>query len=174
MKKNVFILLLALTWTVSTHSQTDMKRNEAHLNALTIMALKWVDVSYEYILNEESSAGLAVTYKFSDTRPKLIPDQQYAVSVFYRYYISQQNADGIFGEVFTMLNGGEVEDDVAEGAEQTYTSYSDGAFGVGAGYKFISNRGLVLQGYLGIGRNLFDDNAPAAVFRAGVTIGYRF
>jgi hypothetical protein len=175
MKKGLLITVLLISFISTLSAQTESAaKNEIHLNALTIMALKWVDVSYEYVINEESSAGISFTFKFSDTRPELIPDQQYAITPYYRYYISQQNAEGLFGEVFAMVNGGEKKDDVAEEEEQTYTKYSDGAFGLGAGYKFLSNRGLAIQGYGGIGRNLFDDNAPSLVFRLGVSIGYRF
>ncbi len=175
MRKTIFIIAFLTFGLFQGFSQNSMAaRNEVHLNALTILALKWVDVSYEYVINEESTTGISFTYKFSKTRPKLIPDQQYAITPYYRYYISQENAEGLFGEVFSMVNGGEKKDDVEEGQDQTYTKYTDAAFGLGAGYKFLSNKGLAIQGYFGAGRNLFNNNAPAMVFRAGLTIGYRF
>jgi len=178
MKKILFILTLFVS--LSTFAQNSGGgKNEAHLNALNIMAFKWIDVSYEYIINDESSAGISLSTKFSDKRLSFFDySRKYAVTPYYRYFISQENAAGLFGEVFAMVNGGDVEDieddDVTDANPQTYTDYSDMGFGLGAGYKHVSKMGLTLQAYGGAGRNLFDDNAPVVVIRAGVTIGYRF
>ena len=192
MKKILFILVLFISF--SSFAQTGGGgKNEVHLNVLNIMAFKWLDISYEYKINVESSAGISLSTKFSDKKLSFFDySRSYAVTPYYRYYISQENASGLFGEVFTMINGGEnrkkIEDfDSVEDQEgwevivddedyEGYLShgYNDLGFGIGAGYKHVSKMGLTLQAYGGLGRNLFNDNAPPLVIRAGVTIGYRF
>ncbi len=178
MKK--IVVAIALLLTVSSFAQSyGEKKNEAHLNVLNIMAFKWIDVSYERLLNEESTAGISFSTGFSKEHSNVFTyDRKYAVTPFYRFYISQVNASGVFGEVFGMINGGDVatvkEKDVTVLKPQKYVKYSDLGFGLGGGYKFVSNMGLTLQAFGGVGRNLFDENAPVIVIRAGVTIGYRF
>lgn len=180
MKKILFILILLVTYTSFAQTETG-GNNEAHLNAFNILAFKWIDVSYERIINDESSAGIAIATKFTSKDAFVFnADSEYAITPFYRYFVAQDNAAGIFGEVFTMFNGGvmrtEIEglDDHENPEDYTYEDYNDFAFGLGAGYKHVSNAGLVLQGFGGVGRNLSDDKAPILVYRLGVTIGYRF
>jgi len=181
MKKVLFILVLLTSF--SNYAQgADGKKHEVHLNALNMIAFKWIDLSYEYIINEESSAGSSFSTNFSDEPIYLFSySRKYAVTPYYRYFVGQENAMGLFGEVFSMINGGEVREKVeptekADDSEQEYkyTDYNDLAFGLGAGYKHVSNMGLTLQAYGGIGRNLFSKEAPVVVIRAGVTLGYRF
>jgi len=180
MKKIIFILLVLISF--SSTAQTESGGlNEAHLNAFNILALKWIDVSYERVLNNESSAGISIATKFTKKESFIFnSDQHYAITPYYRYYIGQEDAAGMFGEAFAMFNGGEMrtEKDGVEGdlvhEDYTYEEYNDFAFGLGGGYKHVSNMGLVLQLYAGLGRNLSDDRAPIIVYRAGVTIGYRF
>jgi hypothetical protein len=64
-------------------------------------------------------------------------------------------------------NGGEVRDDV-----------TDLALGLSGGYKLVSSGGVVLEVFLGGGRNLFNEfNSERNfdfVLRAGLNLGYRF
>ncbi len=178
MKKILFILALLISFSAIAQTGGGGK-NEVHLNALNVIAFKWIDLSYERVINDESSFGVSFSKGFADEPTYIFSySRDYAITPYYRYYISQENTSGIFGEAFTMINGGDVEDEmtetVSETNPQTYTDYSDFAFGLGGGYKHVSKMGLTLQGYGGVGRNLFDEKAPVVVLRLGVTIGYRF
>lgn len=46
--------------------------------------------------------------------------------------------------------------------------------GLGVGYKFIFEKGLIVQANLSPGINVFNDEFASTSARAGISIGYRF
>jgi len=181
MKKLLFVLALLLS--ISSYSQKRYvhvhkeKQNEITLNAFNLIAAKWLDVSFERILNEESSVGVSFLTRIGNhTDFKEWGIKSYSVTPYYRQYFSPYYASGFFMEGFAMYNGGERDDLIYnEITDQTEKQkYQDVAFGISLGQKFVTRRGFVGVVYAGLGRNMFDVNAPEVVGRAGVSFGFRF
>lgn len=142
-------------------------------------------MSYEYLHNEESSFGISA-------QVALDPDiygyewnvkRNYAITPYYRHFFSKKYARGFFIEAFGSLNGGIYEEYVTYEYDESCGCYSDIyneydykdlAFGIGVGGKFVSKLGFVGELHAGIGRNLFNDQAPEVIGRLGVSLGYRF
>jgi len=154
------------------------KNNEVHFNALSLIAAKRFDVSYEHIFNEESTVGISLLAKIKDNENPNFSGRKYSITPYYRHYFSRRYAAGFFLEAFAMYNAGEGEyfKDLTSSYHdpEDIKPYQDLAFGMSAGHKFISRRGFVGLIYAGLGRNLFDVNAPEVVGRAGVSFGFRF
>lgn len=185
MRKILFVLVLLVTF--SSYAQQEViepseKKNEVYLNAFNLIAFKWLDVSYERILNEESSIGVAVLTTLDQDSFGYDSYRKYSITPYYRHFFSNNYAKGFFMEAFTMINGGEYEtyDGYYDSINEIYideyevTDYTDVAFGISVGGKFISKRGFVGEIHAGVGRNLLVDNSPEVVGRGGISFGYRF
>jgi len=185
MKKILFVLMLLLTF--SSYAQIEIpepeeKRNEVYLNAFNLIAFKWFDVSYEYLLNEEASIGVSALISLDEESYGYDSYRKYSITPYYRHFFSKKYAQGFFMEAFGMINGGEQyeywylydeENDLhIEGEEKL--KYTDLAFGISVGGKFLSKRGFIGEFHGGVGRNLFNDNSPEVIGRAGISFGYRF
>lgn len=172
MKKTLFVLVILVTF--SSYAQevvivTAEKRNELHLNTFNLIAFKWLDVSYEYIVNEESSVGISLLTNLDKDYAFF---RHYSVTPYYRHFFSKSYAKGFFMEAFTMLNSGE-NDNWFDGSNVN-DEFTDLAFGISVGGKFITKGGFIGEVYAGVGRNLFDENAPEVVGRGGIAFGFRF
>ena len=66
------------------------KKHELKINALSLLVTKWIDVSYENLINEESSFGVAATLN-TDTS---YSDLKYSLTPYYRRYFSNKFARG--------------------------------------------------------------------------------
>lgn len=185
MKK--FLFLLVVLSTFSSFAQD--KTNEIRLNAFSVIAFKQLDLTYEYIFSEESSVGLDVVIGLSKEANNafLIGNQKYVITPYYRYHLPESIANGVFLEAFLSANGGENyikkdDEDIPDGGstiedEPDYLAfdYSDFAFGLGGGYKYISDGGFIAEVFGGIGRNLSGKNeSPGVLPRVGVSFGFRF
>ncbi len=185
MRKIVFVLVLLLTF--SSYAQEELtepveKKNELYLNAFNLIAFKWLDVAYERPINEESSAGISLLVKIGDEWSGYDYERNYSITPYYRHFFSNKYAQGFFMEAFTMINGG-INDYYWETYDETTSEYhwgsedreyNDVAFGISIGGKFLSKRGFIGEIHAGIGRNLFDKNAPEVVGRGGISFGFRF
>ena len=182
-----FLFLLAILTTFSSFAQD--KTSEIRLNAFSVIAFKQLDLTYEYIINEESSVGLDVVIGLSKepNNAFLKGNQKYVITPYYRYHLPESIANGIFLEAFLAANGGENfikkdDEDIPDGGsaiddESDYLAfgYSDFAFGLGGGYKYISYGGFIAEVFGGIGRNLSGEKAsPGVLPRVGVSFGFRF
>ena len=185
MKKILFLLVIVTTFSSFAQDKT----SEIRLNAFSVIAFKQLDLTYEYIFSEESSVGLDVVIGLSKKANNafLKGNQKYVITPYYRYSVPEDIVNGLFLEAFLAANGGENyikkgDEDIPEGGveiedEPNYLSfeYSDFAFGLGAGYKYISDGGFVAEVYGGIGRNLSGEKAsPGILPRLGVSFGFRF
>ncbi len=170
-------LLSVLISQAQEQNPMDSRQNEVYVNAFNLIAFKMFEVSYERVLNEESSMGLSTLIALS---PMDVFDTYriFSVTPHYRYYFGNHYAHGFFMEAFTMYNQGYsdyyeyLEDESYQNYEEA--KYSDLAFGVGIGGKFISHKGFAGEIHIGIGRNLFTAEAPGIVSRGGLGLGYRF
>jgi len=185
MRKILFVLMLLVAF--SSYAQVEIpkpeqKRNEVYLNALNLIAFKWFDVSYEYLLNEEASIGVSALISLDEESYGYDSYRKYSVTPYYRHFFSRKYAQGFFMEAFAMINAGEnyeywyvydeVNDIYYEGEDEL--EYTDLAFGISVGAKFLSKRGFIGEIHAGVGRNLFNDNAPEVVGRGSISFGYRF
>lgn len=183
MKRILFALMLLLTF--SSYAQVEIpepeqNRNEVYLNAFNLIAFKWFDVSYEYLLNEEASIGVSALISLDEESYGYDSYRKYSVTPYYRHFFSKKYAQGFFMEAFAMINGGErydywyVYDEYDTVYYEDEITYADLAFGISVGGKFLSKRGFIGEFHGGVGRNLFNDDAPEVIGRAGISFGYRF
>ena len=161
---------------VIAQSDSDFTYTEFHEPKLNVgyLILGNFDVTYEYLLSEESGVGVNLMVPFDDYVEWNI---NYNLTGYYRFYFGDNYADGFFGEIFANLNDvrdtlpnqndGEVRDDV-----------TDLALGLSGGYKLVSSGGVVLEVFLGGGRNLFNEfNSERNfdfVLRAGLNLNTDF
>ncbi|MGJ8743054.1 DUF3575 domain-containing protein [Polaribacter sp.] len=159
-----------------TYPQDINKKHEVKMNAFGLLAFEWLDVSYEYLINEESSYGIGALIGFNNDND-LDNYRKFSLTPFYRRYFSSKFARGFFIEGFGMLHTYEDDNYFYDGNNTVNISEDKTEFAVGisVGGKFISKRGFTTEIYLGLGRNLGgDDNSIEAVGRGGISLGYRF
>jgi hypothetical protein len=182
MKKLIIFFLLSvfLNLHIQAQEKDDIEtqvKNELKLNGFNLIAFTFVDLSYETLLNEESSFGVAVLFNIGSEEEILDEIRNFSITPFYRHFFSKQYAEGFFVEGFGMLNSGN-QNDIYDDFELTIPSegkYTDFALGISVGGKFVTPRGFVVEIYTGLGRNLLgSENAPDIVSRGGISLGYRF
>lgn len=182
--KKITLLILLFTTTLlvaqekeEKYPQDINKKHEVKLNALGALAFEWLDVSYEYLINEESSFGSGLLIGFNND-PDFDEYRKFSLTPFYRRYFSNKFARGFFVEGFGMLHSYETNTYYYNNGN-SWTSDSidktEFAVGISVGGKFVSKGGFTTEIYLGIGRNLGgDENSLEAVGRGGISFGYRF
>ena len=196
MKKNLLLLLLtllSLQFTAqekegtkpSKHSEDIEKKYELKLNAFNLIAFAAIDISFERLIDENSSYGVAVFYNFSDyTDSDIAFPKKFSITPYYRWFFSENKyARGFFIEGFGMLNT--YQDDYSYnyngnyGKIETQTSF---ALGISVGGKFVITEGFTAEVLAGVGRNLikgeshesYQDFQNEIVGRFGISLGYRF
>ena len=194
MKKIVlFTFLLATTISFAQekeeiYPQDVNKKYEIKLNAFSLIVFSSLDVSYEYLLNKDSSFGIGVFYNFNDINDDLYYPKKFSLTPYYRWYFSETRfARGFFVEGFGMLNTYEDNEysyyydnngnyiDNSEPLKET-----DFALGISVGGKFIIKSGFTAEVYGGVGRNLFNNSNNNnnlnndLITRGGISLGYRF
>lgn len=182
MKKITITLILLITSFVSFSQTIEVDENagdnELKINMTNLIAFKWVDVTYERIINEESSFGVGVLVALDDEDTGLDEYRTFSLTPYYRHFFSNKYAEGFFVEAFAMLHSGKDETyfDSLNGGLGGYEedTYTDFAVGVSAGFKIVSRRGFVAEVYLGLGRDLLNKSDLEVVGRGGLSIGYRF
>jgi hypothetical protein len=174
----IFMFLCSATLKGQNDSlQTVVKNNELKINVTNLVVFAWADIAYERIINEESSVGTSVLVSFNnDNDIDLREYRNFSVTSYYRRFFSRKHAQGFFVEGFAMLNSAKNDYffDSLGNERLDEKNYTDLAFGVSAGAKFLTKRGFAAEVYLGIGRNLFDGNSLEIVGRGGISLGYRF
>lgn len=163
-------ILIASLILMSSFTQA---QQEVKLDIADALVLKTIEVSYEYYLDEQSSIGVSALFSFEKQSADFRYNEDRMITPFYRHYFTSDRSWNFFGEGFLGISSGVKTVETFGGAD-TYANYSDGAFGVAAGLKYISTNGLTIDAYAGVGRNLFSENSPIIVPRFGVNIGKRF
>ena len=160
----IFLVCISLQ-AFSQEESTINKKHELKLNALmTLFGIP--EISYEYIINEESSVGVSVLYSFEEGYA-----YDYAVTPYYRFFFGSKRAAGFFVEGFGMLNSG--EPDYYNGSS-SQSNVTDFALGLSLGGKFLTKKEVLFEIIAGVGRNLFNENSTDAVPRFGISVGKRF
>ena len=166
MKK--ILLIITVFITSFAYSQQEIKVDIA--NALV---LKTLEISYEHYISDQSSVGLSALFSFEKKSSDFRYNEEKMITPYFRHYFTIDRNWNLFGEGFFGISSGYKEIEM-NGAPNTYESYSDGALGIAVGTKYVSEGGLVIDIYGGIGRNLFSSNSPILVPRLGVNVGWRF
>ena len=196
MKKITLLLLLAfLTLQInaqekegtkeSKYPQDVDKKYELKINAFNLIAFAAIDISYERLINANSSYGVSVFYNFSDYANNYITlPKKFSITPYYRWFFSENKyARGFFIEGFGMLNT--YQDDYSYnyngnyGKIETQTSF---ALGISVGGKFVITEGFTAEVLAGVGRNLikgeskegYQDFQNEVIGRFGISLGYRF
>ena len=181
--KKITLIALFLVATLSTFGQeteieSNVERNELKINMTNLIIFKWVDFSYERLLNEESSVGVGLLVALDDENTGLDEYRTFSLTPYYRHFFSRKYAEGFFVEAFAMIHSGNDEvyeyDSITLNGTYTDEKYTDFAVGISTGFKIISKRGFAAEIYLGIGRDLLDKSDLEVVGRGGLSIGYRF
>ncbi|MCF6296616.1 MAG: DUF3575 domain-containing protein [Flavobacteriaceae bacterium] len=183
MKKFLTFILLFVTF-ISFSQETEKyeKSHELKINALSLIFFKSIDVSYEYLLDEESSIGISFLVNLNDEYndgPNY--NETIAITPYYRHFFSKRYAWGFFVEGFGMYNAQKIEDydydSIIGGSTYLDKRTSNFALGVTLGGKFVSEKGFIFEFFGGIGRNLFTSDSrynSEIVPRIGTSFGYRF
>ncbi len=157
MKK--FLLVI----TIFTGSLVNAQQ-EVSVDLLDALVFKTLELKYEYYVSEQSSVGLYALFNFNNENADVRYKEDAMFTPYFRHYFSETGSVSYFGEVFLGINSGE-----RRGIE-----YTDGALGIAGGGKYVSDGGLVIEGNIGVGRNLFNEDSYEIVPRFGVNIGYQF
>lgn len=186
--KKIILLFVLLVSIISTaqekeekHPQDVDKKGEIKINALSLIALSSLDLSYERLLNENSSFGVSIFYNFSniDNDSDIYYPKTFSLTPYYRWFFSESRfARGFFVEGFGMLNT--YQDEIYLFSNNYSIEKETGfALGISAGGKFITKSGFVAEIYFGVGRNLLNNNDNnfidnELITRGGISLGYRF
>ena len=183
MKKITLSALLFIVGISLFAQENELKQNELKINMSNLIGFKWFDVSYERLINEESSFGVGTLFSLDNKSEGLDEYRTFSITPYYRQFFSSKYAEGFFVEAFTMLHSGKdytydsyQEDFPPYNYYETATEdkYTDLAVGISVGGKWVSKRGFVAEVYAGIGRDLLNQSDIEVVGRGGVSIGYRF
>ncbi len=161
------------------------KKYEFKINAFNLIAFAAIDISYERLIDANSSYGVAVFYNFSDYADSDIAfPKKFSITPYYRWFFSENKyARGFFIEGFGMLNT--YQDNYSYdfnsnyGKIETQTSF---ALGISVGGKFVITEGFTAEVLAGVGRNLikgeshesYQDFQNEVIGRFGISLGYRF
>ena len=175
LSKLTFITFLLFNQSLMSQNQVDelkIDRHELKINALYLV-LGIAEISYEYILNEESSVGLSALVSIE----KDIGIEN-AGTAYYRFFFGEKYAAGFFAEAFGMISTEDVTEYIGGGGffQGDYRTVRETNFGLGiaVGGKFLTKKGLSLEVYGGVGRNFTSSSDIEFVPRFGINIGRRF
>lgn len=192
--KNLFIAVFLLATTAVTYAQEekestsnqeevekrDITQNELSINAFNLVAFGIIEITYERVINENSTWALEGF--FHPSKDDYIDEAYYknlSLTGKYKHFFSSNYARGFYVNAFGMISSGEYEtdyyyNDISEEYVYETEDYTDFALGFGLGGKFVSQGGFMLDLNAGIGRNLLNDNSPTVVGQFMVNLGFRF
>lgn len=180
---------LSFTSLAAMAQQTNEEKHEVKLNAFNLIIFKALDVSYEHILNANSTVGLSVLANLqsepgwlSDIADMPYYNEQIAITPYYRHFFMNRYARGFFLEAFGMYNNqNRYERTFTSGPDDTRHTHlgrsSNFAVGIAVGGKVVSRKNFVFEFFGGLGRNVFQSEPEIAtefVPRVGINLGYRF
>lgn len=160
MKKLIilFVLLFAISLSAQNENQESLD-NEIKLNIVyTLFGVP--EVSYERILNEDSSIGVALAFPIDKD-----VDLNYMLTPYYRFFFGKKRAAGFF-----------IEGNAALFSEDYHSSNEIGfGLGFGIGGKLLSKNNWTGELLLGLGRTLVNEEKTVDAYpRIGISIGKRF
>ncbi|PKD17220.1 hypothetical protein APR41_07260 [Salegentibacter salinarum] len=159
----------------------DVTQNELSIGALNLVAFGAIDLTFERIIDQNSSWAIEGFIKALDRDNENIDDafyKDFSLTGKYKYFFGDRYARGFYVHGFGMLSSGEYDDNWVVDSEgygyYEYEDYTDFALGFGIGGKFVSKGGFFLDLGAGIGRNLLSENSPTIVGQFNVNLGFRF
>ena len=161
------VLLIAIFYASCCFSQKELKLDIA--DALIIRSLEF---TYESYINESASYGVSVLFNLAKQEEDFRYNENMMITPYYRHYFTTLEKWNFFGEGFLGINSGKKE--AIEDSGIYDLKYTDAALGVAVGTKYATEGGLIIDAYVGIGRNLFGSDSPVLVPRVGVNVGWRF
>ncbi len=179
MKKIVLSVLLFFVSLSFFAQEKEPAQKELKINMSNLIGFKWLDISYEWILSDESSFGVGALVSLDNKVEAIDAYRTFSITPYYRQFFSNKYAQGFFVEAFTMLHLGKgqiyyYETFAPYDSGNLSYNYTDLAVGISVGGKWVSKRGFVAEVYAGIGRDLLNQSPSEVVGRGGVSIGYRF
>ena len=166
----------------SKYPENVEKKYELKLNAFNLIAFAAIDISYERLINANSSYGVSVFYNFSDYANNYITlPKKFSITPYYRWFFSENKyARGFFIEGFGMLNT--YQDFYYTYNYNSYETQTSFALGISVGGKFVITEGFTAEVLAGVGRNLikgeslesYQDFQNEVIGRFGISLGYRF
>lgn len=192
MRKIVLVcfVLLNLFDSYAQDDNLDIAKYEIKGNAFNLLVFKAPEFSFEYLLNEDSSIGASILFNLEKLDDEdgfnlnPIYNERFALTPYYRRFISSRYAERFFLETFVMFNRQEsniynynydfdTNTDLSTYNTETSTNL---AFGLAVGSKFTSPGGFMFEFYGGVGRNIISSNNVESfefVPRLGISLGYR-
>lgn len=172
-------LLLSASFSSSAKAQqvlTEGPLNEVKINLPMALAGN-IELSYDRILLEDLSLGVAASAAWEDSYPYKFAVMPYARWFFWKHRGQDEfPGAGFFIEVNTGVFKSKYD---KSNSSYDYTTTEEGigaGLGLGIGWKWISKSGFVGEIYTGAGRNFVSatqDGVPAYI-RSGISLGYRF
>jgi hypothetical protein len=166
-KMKKLLLIVGLISSTVTYSQQEIK-----IDIADALVIRSIEFSYENYLTEESSFGISALFNLAKQETDFRYNENMMFTPYYRHYFSTNEQWNFFGEGFLGINSGKKEG--IKNSNIYDVNYTDGALGVAVGTKYIATGGLILDAYIGVGRNLFGSNSPLLVPRVGFNVGWRF
>ena len=165
MKK--IVLIIGLLVSSLGYSQQELK-----LDIGDALAIRSLEFSYENYITVENSFGFSLAFNLSKQDAEFRYNENIMITPYFRHYFTTESQWNFFGEGFVGLNSGKKETNKDSGIYDL--KYTDAALGVAVGTKYVSQSGLLVDIYIGAGRNLFGSDSPIFVPRVGVNVGWRF
>jgi hypothetical protein len=171
------------------YPQDENKKTELKISTTSLIALAAIDISYERLINKDTSYGVSLFIGTSDTSNDIDYPRDFSLTPFYRWFFNERTfARGFFVEGFGMLNSRSdgYYDSFYDSSGNYIDNYVEGetnvrfALGVSVGGKFVLKSGFTAEVFLGIGRNILGDTSSNSyddddiVGRGGISLGYRF
>jgi len=174
MKKLMLFSLIAVAVSISANAQE--AKNEAKVNLLGLI-IGLPDISYERLLTDKMGIGLTLGTGFKNGK-HYRDDYRYVVLPYYRYYLGNKYASGVFLEAHvSVISAKKNLKDELKGQEKFESYYG---VGVAIGVKLFNKKGFLVEGYAGLGQQLSVDNedmrhkSQHPYPRIGVSVGKRF
>jgi hypothetical protein len=165
MKKILFSLLLL-------SSSLTFAQQEVKLDVADALVIRSIEISYERIINEESSIGISALFNLAEQNVDFRYNENVMITPYYRHFFTKEYKWNFFGEGFLGINSGKKESE--KDSNVFDIEYTDAALGIAVGTKYVSEGGLTIDIFGGLGRNLFGTDSPTLVPRIGLNVGWRF
>jgi len=173
--KNLFVVALFFA-TVVAFGQDNNKEepkeaiHELRLNTTNALFFKAIDISYEYFIDEQFTAGISFYTSLDDD---LDFYKTFSATPYFRHFFSiNSDQKKFFIEAFGMVHNGDRYNYINDET----VSATRFAMGISTGHKYVSDSGFVVETFFGFGRNFTseEDGEFPLVGRGGISLGYRF
>lgn len=146
-------------------------KHELKFDIIKPFSYQAFEVTYEFIKLNKLGFGISVLSNQDKTNRF---NEDFSISPFARFYFqnpNKQSGNGLFLEGFGKYIEGRYR--VLDDKDLNYTST---AVGLGLGYKWLFNIGIILEPIVGFSQSVNRSNidAPTGNLRSDFSVGYRF